>query len=145
MVVLTLRRLMRSAFVALLLTWGFSALVGATADQSLLLLFGGLLIGVHAFLGYCRYHRRLSAVFRMQELSDEDYERIRLERHPDGSASRGMPHDGSLRLSRFRLTRVCVSQSKLRKPVVTRMSVMDCPRILSSPIEPVSRTVLRRW
>ena len=87
MVVLPLRRLMRSAFVALLLTWGFSALVGATADQSLLLLFGGLLIGVHAFLGYCRYHRRLSAVFRMQELSDEDYERIRLERHDDDDPS----------------------------------------------------------
>ena len=51
MVVLTLRRLMRSAVVALLLTWGFSALVGASADQSLLLLFGGLLLGVHAFLG----------------------------------------------------------------------------------------------
>ena len=88
MVVLPLRRLIRSAFVALLLTWGFSALVGATADQSLLLLFGGLLIGVHAFLGYCRYHRRLSAVLCMQELSDADYERIRLERHHDGSASR---------------------------------------------------------
>jgi hypothetical protein len=88
MVVLTLVRVMRSAVVALLLTLGFSALVGASADQSLLLLFGGLLIGVHAFLGYCRYHRRLSAVFRMRELSDEDYERIKLERHPDGPASR---------------------------------------------------------
>ena len=88
MVFLTLGRVMRSAVVALLLTLGFSALVGASADQSLLLLFGGLLIGVHAFLGYCRYHRRLSAVFRMRELSDEDYERIKLERHPDGPASR---------------------------------------------------------
>lgn len=75
---------MRSAGLALLLTWGFVLVVGAAVDQSLLLLFGGLLIGVHAFLGYCRYHRRLSAVFRMQELSEEDYERIRLERHQDG-------------------------------------------------------------
>ena len=88
MVVLTLGRVMRSAVLALLLTWGFSALVGASADQSLLLLFAGLLIGVHAFLGYCRYHRRLSAVLSMQELSDADYERLRLERHPDGPASR---------------------------------------------------------
>ena len=88
MVVLTLGRVMRSAFVALLLTWGFASLVGASVDQSLLLLFAGLLIGVHAFLGYCRYHRRLSAVLCMQELSDADYERIRLERHHDGSASR---------------------------------------------------------
>ena len=85
---LPLRRLLRSVVLALLITWGFASLVEASVDRSLLLLFGGLLIGVHAFLGYCRYHRRLSAVFRMRELSDEDYERIRLERHPDGSASR---------------------------------------------------------
>jgi hypothetical protein len=86
---LRLLRLTRSAVLAFLLTWGFASVVGAAVDQSLLLLFGGLLIGVHAFLGYCRYHRRLSAVFRMQELSEEDYERIRLERHQDGgSASR---------------------------------------------------------
>ena len=84
----TLQRLMRSAVLAFLLTWAFASAVGATADQSLLLLYGGLLIGVHAGLGYCRYHRRLSAVFRMQELSDEDYERIRQARHQDGSPSR---------------------------------------------------------
>ena len=81
---LRLLRLTRSAVLAFLLTWGFASVVGAAVDQSLLLLFGGLLIGVHAFLGYCRYHRRLSAVFRMQELSEEDYVRIRLERHQDG-------------------------------------------------------------
>ena len=85
---LPLRRLLRSVVLALLLTWGFASLVGASVDQSLLLLFWGLLIGVHAFLGYCRYHRRLSAVLSMQELSDADYERLRLERHPDGPASR---------------------------------------------------------
>ena len=85
---LPLRRLSRSVVLALLLTWGFASLVGASVDQSLLLLFGGLLIGVHAFLGYCRYHRRLSAMLCMQELSDADYERIRLERHHDGPASR---------------------------------------------------------
>ena len=79
---------MRSAVLAFLLTMAFASAVGATADQSLLLLFGGLLIGVHAGLGYCRYHRHLSAVFRMQELSDEDYERIRQARHQDGSPSR---------------------------------------------------------
>ena len=78
---------MRSAVLAVLLTWAFASVVGASVDQSLLLLFGGLLIGVHAFLGYCRYHRRLSAVFRMQGLSDEDYERIRLERHDDDDPS----------------------------------------------------------
>ena len=85
----TLQRLMQSAVLAFLLTWGFASVVGASVDQSLLLLFGGLLIGVHAFLGYCRYHRRLSAVFRMQELSDEDYERIKLERHQDGGPASG--------------------------------------------------------
>ncbi len=79
---------MRSAVLAVLLTWAFASAVGATADQSLLLLYGGLLIGVHALLCYCRYHRRLSAVFRMQELSDEDYERIRQARHQDGSPPR---------------------------------------------------------
>jgi hypothetical protein len=84
---LPLRRLSRSVVLALLLTWGFASLVGASVDQSLLLLFGGLLIGVHAFLGYCRYHRRLNAVFRMQELTDEDYERIRLERYDDDDPS----------------------------------------------------------
>ena len=46
-----------------------------------------LLNGVHAFLGYCRYHRRLSAVFRMQELSNQEYEQIRQARHRDGPAS----------------------------------------------------------
>jgi len=81
---LRLLRLTRSAVLAFLLTWGFASVVGAAVDQSLLLLFGGLLIGVHAFLGYCRYHRRLSAVFRMHELSEEDYERIRLERQQGG-------------------------------------------------------------
>ena len=84
---LPLRRLLRSVVLALLLTWGFASLVGASVDQSLLLLVGGLLIGGHAVLGCCRYHRRLSAVFRMQELSDEDYERIRLERHDDDDPS----------------------------------------------------------
>ena len=84
----TLRRLMRSAVLAVLLTWAFAAVVGASVDQSLLLLFGGLLIGVHALLGYCRYHRRLSAVFRMQELSDQDYERIKQARHQDDASSR---------------------------------------------------------
>ena len=79
---------MRSAVLAVLLTWAFASAVGATANQSLLLLYGGLLIGVHALLCYCRYHRRLSAVFRMQELSDEDYERIRQARHQDGSPPR---------------------------------------------------------
>ena len=85
----TLQRLMRSAVLSFLLTWGFASVVGASVDQSLLLLFGGLLIGVHAFLGYCRYHRHLSAVFRMQELSDGDYERIKLERHQDGGPASG--------------------------------------------------------
>ena len=87
MVVLTLRRLIRSAVLALLLTWAFASVVGASADQSLVLLFGGLFIGVHAFLGYCRYHRRLSSVFLMQELSNQEYEQIRQARHRDGPAS----------------------------------------------------------
>ena len=78
---------MRSAFLAFLLTWAFASAVGASANQSPLLLYGGLLIGVHAVLGYCRYHRHLSAVFRMQELSDEDYERIKQARHQDCSSS----------------------------------------------------------
>jgi len=84
---LRLLRLTRSAVLAFLLTWGFASVVGAAVDQSLLLLFGGLLIGVHAFLGYCRYHRRLSAVFRMKELSNQEYEQIRQARHRDGPAS----------------------------------------------------------
>lgn len=87
MVFLVWRRLIRSALLALLLTWGFASVVGASADQSLLLLFGGLFIGVHAFLGYCRYHRRLNSVFFMQELSDQEYELIRQARHRDGPAS----------------------------------------------------------
>nr|ABD96482.1 unknown [uncultured marine type-A Synechococcus GOM 5D20] len=48
--------------------------LGASADQSLLQLFGGLLIGVHAFRGYCCYHFRLNAVAEMREMSDQDYE-----------------------------------------------------------------------
>ena len=54
--------------------------LGASADQSLLQLFGGLLIGVHAFRGYCRYHCRLTAVLGMREMSDQDYEKIKLAR-----------------------------------------------------------------
>ena len=69
---------MRSAVLAFLVTWAIASAVGASADQSLLPLYGGLLIGVHAVLGY---HRHLSAVFRMQELSDEDYERIKQASH----------------------------------------------------------------
>ena len=79
---------MRSAVLAVLLTWAFASVVGASVDQSLLRLFGGLLIGVHALLGYCHYHRRLSAVFHMQELSDQDYERIKQARHQDDASSR---------------------------------------------------------
>ena len=79
---------MRCAVQAFLLTWAFASAAGASADQSLLLLYGGLLIGVRAVLSYYRYHRHLSAVFRMQELSDKDYERIKQARHQDGSPSR---------------------------------------------------------
>ncbi|MBL6802943.1 MAG: hypothetical protein ISQ52_07605 [Synechococcus sp. BS307-5m-G38] len=70
-------RWLRSGVVAGLLTWGFSAVVGAAPDPSLLLLFGGILVGVHAFLGYWTFHRQLSERHGMQELSDADYERIR--------------------------------------------------------------------
>ena len=69
-------RWLRSGVVAGLLTWGFSSVVGAAPDPSLLLLFGGILVGVHAFLGYLSFHRRLSERHGMQELSDADYERI---------------------------------------------------------------------
>ncbi len=79
---------MRSVVLAFLLTWAFASAAGASADQLLLLLYGGLLIGVHAVLGYYRYHLHLRAVFRMQELSDKDYERIKQARHQDGSPSR---------------------------------------------------------
>ena len=79
---------LRSGVVAALLTWGFSAVVGAAPDPSLLLLFGGILVGVHAFLGYWSFHRRLSDRHGMQELSDADYERIRLLREAEQSHRR---------------------------------------------------------
>ena len=79
---------LRSGVVAALLTWGFSAVVGAATDPSLLLLFGGILVGVHAFLGYLSFHRRLSDRHGMQELSDADYERIRRWRETEQSHRR---------------------------------------------------------
>ena len=81
-------RWLRSGVVAALLTWGFSAVGGAAPDPSLLLLFGGILVGVHAFLGYWSFHRRLSDRHGMQELSDADYERIRLLREAEQSHRR---------------------------------------------------------
>ena len=81
-------RWLRSGVVAALLTWGFSAVVGAAPDPSLLLLFGGILVGVHAVLGYWSFHRRLSDRHGMQELSDADYERIRLLREAEQSHRR---------------------------------------------------------
>ena len=79
---------LRSVVMAALLTWGFSAVVGAAPDPSLLLLFAGILVGVHAFLGYWSFHRRLSDRHGMQELSDADYERIRLLREAEQSHRR---------------------------------------------------------
>ena len=79
---------LRSGVVAALLTWGFTAVVGAAPDPSLLLLFAGILVGVHAFLGYWSFHRRLSDRHGMQELSDADYERIRLLREAGQSRQR---------------------------------------------------------
>ena len=79
---------LRSGVVAGLLTWGFTAVVGAAPDPSLLLLFGGILVGVHAFLGYWSFHRRLSDRHGMQELSDADYERIRRWRETEQSRHR---------------------------------------------------------
>ena len=81
-------RWFRSGVVAALLTWGFSAVVGAAPDPSLLLLFGGILVGVHAFIGYGSFHRQLSDRHGMQELSDADYERIRLRREAEQSRQR---------------------------------------------------------
>ena len=71
-------RWFRSGVVAALLTWGFSAVVGAAPDPSLLLLFGG----------YWSFHRQLSDRHGMQELSDADYERIRLRREAEQSRQR---------------------------------------------------------
>ena len=79
---------LHSVVVAALLTWGFTAVVGAAPDPSLLLLFAGILVGVHAFLGYWSFHRRLSDRHGMQELSDADYERIRLLREAEQSHRR---------------------------------------------------------
>ena len=79
---------LRSVVVAALLAWGFTAVVGAAPDPSLLLLFAGILVGVHAFLGYWSFHRRLSDRHGMQELSDADYERIRLLREAEQSHRR---------------------------------------------------------
>ena len=79
---------LRSGVVAALLTWGFTAVVGAAPDPSLLLLFAGILVGVHAFLGYWTFHRRLSDRHGMQELSDADYERIRRWRETEQSHRR---------------------------------------------------------
>ena len=56
---------MRSSVLAFLLTLALASAVGASAVKALLL-YEGLMIGMHAFLGNCRYYRHLSAVFRMQ-------------------------------------------------------------------------------
>ena len=88
-------RWLRSGVVAALLTWGSSAVVGAAPDSSLLLLFGGILVGVHASLGYWSFHRRLSDRHGMQELSDADYERIRRWREAEQSSYRLRPARGN--------------------------------------------------
>ena len=69
-------RLFVSGVLALLATKGFIKAVNATPDWSLLLLFAGFWIGIHAFLGFVRFSQRLDRVARLNILSAEDYERI---------------------------------------------------------------------
>ena len=69
-------RLFVSGALAFLATKGFIKAVGASPDWSLLLLFAGFWIGIHAFLGFVRFSQRLDRVARLNLLSAEDYERI---------------------------------------------------------------------
>ena len=69
-------RLFVSGALAFLATQGFIKAVNASPDWSLLLLFAGFWIGIHAFLGFVRFSQRLDRVARLNLLSAEDYERI---------------------------------------------------------------------
>ena len=76
MIVQRLFRLFLSGALALLATKGFIKAVNASQDWTLLLLFAGFWIGIHAFLGFVRFSKRLDRVARLNLLSSEDYERI---------------------------------------------------------------------
>ena len=76
MIVQRFLRLLVSGALALLATKGFIKAVNASPDWSLLLLFAGFWIGIHAFLGFVRFSQRLDRVARLNLLSAEDYERI---------------------------------------------------------------------
>ena len=69
-------RLLVSATAAAMATVGFIKAVGATEDWSLLLLFAGFWIGIHAFFGFVRFSKRLDRVARLNLLSAEDYARL---------------------------------------------------------------------
>lgn len=74
--VVCLFRLFRSAALAMLFSWGFVAAVGASLDPTLVLLYFGVMIGIHALSGYVRYHCRQLKLMQMRLLSDSEYERI---------------------------------------------------------------------
>ena len=64
--VVCLFRLLRSAALAMLFSWGFVAAVGASLDPTLVLLYFGVMIGIHALSGYVRYHRRQLELMQMR-------------------------------------------------------------------------------
>ena len=76
MIVQRFLRLLVSGVLASLAAKGFIKAVGASPDWTLLLLFAGFWIGIHAFLGFVRFSQRLDRVARLNLLSAEDYKRI---------------------------------------------------------------------
>ena len=87
-----LARLMVSGALATAATTAFIKAVGASPDWSLLLLFGGFWIGLHAFLGFVRFSRRLDRVARLKLLSAEDYDRLSQASKDGGRRSDSSSH-----------------------------------------------------
>jgi len=71
-----LRRFLLSAVLAAGTTAGFVAAVGAAKDGLLVLLFGGFWIGIHAFLGFVGFSRRLDRLAHLKVLSADEYKRL---------------------------------------------------------------------
>ena len=71
-----LRRLLFSFVIAAGTTAGFVAAVGAAKDGLLVLLFGGFWIGIHAFLGFVGFSRRLDRLAHLKVLPADEYKRL---------------------------------------------------------------------
>ena len=72
-------QLLLSGLLALAATWGFASAVDAARDGSLILLFGGFWLGIHAFLGFVRLSTRLDREAQLPLLDAADYDKAVLD------------------------------------------------------------------